>query len=51
MVDATVEKQDWCPLLELPEKKEELPVEQYESGSIARAFVSGFNACLEEILK
>lgn len=30
---------------------EELPVEQYESGSIARAFVSGFNACLEEILK
>ena len=20
MVDATVEKQDWCPLLELPEK-------------------------------
>lgn len=42
---------DWCPLRELPEKKEELPVEQYESGSIARAFVSGFNACLEEILK
>lgn len=46
-----MEKQDWCPLLELLEKKEELPVEQYESGSIARAFVSGFNTCLEEILK
>lgn len=42
---------DWCPLRELPEKKEELQLEKYEFGSLGRAFVAGFNACLEKILK
>lgn len=42
---------DWCPLLELPEKKEELPIEEYEFGSLGKAFTSGWNACLDEILK
>jgi hypothetical protein len=44
-------KPDWCPLRELPERKEELPVEKYEFGGIGKAFVSGWNACLDEILK
>nr|DAT97013.1 MAG TPA: hypothetical protein [Caudoviricetes sp.] len=35
----------------LPEKKEELQPEKYEFGSLGRAFVAGFNACLDEILK
>lgn len=41
---------DWCPLRELPEKMEELPSEKYEFGSLGRAFVAGFNVCLEKIL-
>lgn len=44
------EKPDWCPLRELPEKMEELPSEKYEFGSLGRAFVAGFNVCLEKIL-
>lgn len=44
-------KPDWCPLRELPEKKEELSVEKYEFGGLGKAFVSGWNACLDEILK
>lgn len=47
----TYERPDWCPLRELPEKKEELPIEEYEFGSLGKAFVSGWNACLDEILK
>lgn len=42
---------DWCPLRELPERKEELPVEKYEFGGLGKEFTSGFNACLDEILK
>lgn len=47
----TYEKPDWCPLRELPEKKEELSVEEYEFGGLGKAFTSGWNACLDEILK
>lgn len=47
----TFEKLDWCPLQELPEKMEELPSEKYEFGSLGKAFTSGWNACLDEILK
>lgn len=45
-----VEKPDWCPLRELPEKMEVLPSEKYEFRSLGRAFVAGFNVCLEKIL-
>lgn len=45
------EKPDWCPLRELPEKKEELAIEQYEFGGLGKAFVSGWNACLDAIAK
>lgn len=47
----TYEKPDWCPLRKLPEEKEELPVDKYEFGSIGKTFVSGWNACLNKILK
>ena len=40
-----------CPLRELPEKKEELSVEEYGFGGLGKAFTSGWNACLDEILK
>lgn len=44
-------KPNWCPLRELPEKKEELAIEQYEFGGLGKAFVSGWNACLDAIAK
>lgn len=47
----TYEKPEWCPLRELPERKEELPVEKYEFGGLGKAFTSGWNTCLDEILK
>lgn len=47
----TYEKPDWCQLRELPEREEELPVEKYEFGGLGKAFTSGWNACLDEILK
>ena len=40
-----------CPLRELPEREEELPVEKYEFGGLGKAFTSGWNACLDKILK
>ena len=46
-----VGKPDWCPLRELPERKEELAIEQYEFGGLGKAFVSGWNACLDAIAK
>lgn len=45
------EKPYWCPLRELPERKEELPVEKYEFGGLVKAFISGWNTCLDKILK
>lgn len=47
----TYKKPNWCPLRELPERKDELPVEKYEFGGLGKAFTSGWNACLDEILK
>lgn len=37
---------DWCPLRELPEKKERIV-----GGHGERMFRAGFNACLDEILE
>lgn len=42
----TYERPDWCPLRELPEKKERRVGEHGE-----RMFRAGFNACLDEILR
>ena len=50
------EKPDWCPLRELPEKKEEFELLECE-GSMEEVWEfpslknKGFNACLDEILK
>lgn len=44
-------KPDWCPLRELPEREEELPVEKYEFGGLGKAFTSGWNTCLDKILR
>lgn len=41
-----VAKPDWCPLRELPEKKERIV-----GGHGERMFRAGFNACLDEILE
>lgn len=54
--DYCYHKPDWCPLRELPEKKEEVellecedPIETvWEFPSLKN---KGFNACLDEILK
>lgn len=42
----TYEKPSWCPLRELPEKKERRIGEHGE-----RMFRAGFNACLNEIMR
>ena len=50
------EKPDWCPLRELPEKKEEFELRECK-GSVKGTWKvplienKGFNACLDEILK
>lgn len=46
------EKTDWCPLRELPEKKETLTtLECHSNGRWTEGMKAGFNACLDEILK
>ena len=45
-------KPDWCPLRELPEKKETYTVlELHSNGRWTEGMKAGFNACLDEILK
>lgn len=52
----TYERPDWCPLRELPEKKEEFELRECK-GSVKGAWKvplienKGFNVCLDEILK
>ena len=54
--DYCYHKPDWCPLRELPEKKEEFELLECE-GSMEEVWEfpslknKGFNACLDEILK
>ena len=46
------EKPDWCPLRELPKKKETVhPQECYENSYCTDEMKAGWNACLDEILK
>ncbi len=40
-------KPDWCPLRDLPEKKEE---NKYHN-NYERGIVDGFNACINELLE
>jgi hypothetical protein len=52
----TYERPDWCPLRELPKKKEEFELRKCK-GSMKGTWKvplienKGFNACLDEILK
>lgn len=49
---AKAERPDWCPLRELPEKKETVhPQECYDNSYWTDEMKAGFNACLDEILK
>ena len=50
--DSTEDKASWCPLRELPEKKETVhPQECYDNSYWTDEMKAGFNACLDEILK
>ena len=49
--DGSEDRASFCPLRGLPEKKEELPVEKYEFGGLGKAFASGWNTCLDKILR
>lgn len=43
-------RQEWCPLQELPNKKERDIVKEDYNGGYSHGIVHGWNACLEEIL-
>lgn len=46
------EKPDWCPLRELPEKKETVhPQECYDNSYWTDEMKAGYNTCLDEILE
>lgn len=48
----TYKKPDWCPLRELPEKKETHTVlEVNPNGRWTEGMKAGFNVCLDEILE
>lgn len=44
-------KPDFCPLRELPEKKDENSPERVEYGNFGYGYLAGFNDCLDKILK
>lgn len=49
---AKAERPDWCPLRELPEKKETwVTLSCYPNGRWTEDMKAGWNACLDKILK
>ncbi len=42
---------DWCPLRELPEKKDRNSPERVEYGNFGKGYTAGFNDCIDKILK
>lgn len=42
---------DWCPLREVPQKKQIEHVEEDYDGGYSHGFTHGYNACIDEILK
>ena len=49
---AKAERPDWCPLRELPEKKETVHSQEcYTNSYFTDEMNAGWNACLDEILK
>lgn len=50
--DCEKTKPDWCPLRELPEKKETFTtLECHSNGQLTEGMKAGRNACLDNILK
>lgn len=46
------ERPDWCPLQELPEKKDtRTTLECHSNGKWTEGMKAGWNACLDKILK
>jgi hypothetical protein len=45
------EKPEWCPLRELPEKKDRNSPERVEYGNFGEEYIAGFNDCIDKILK
>lgn len=41
----------WCPLREVPQKKQIEIVEEDYDGGYSHGFTHGYNACIDEILK
>lgn len=41
----------WCPLRELPEKKDRNSPERVEYGNFGEEYIAGFNDCIDKILK
>lgn len=49
---AKAERPDWCPLRELPEKKETVHSQEcYTNSYFTDEMNAGWNACIDEILK
>lgn len=44
-------KPKWCPLREVPKKKQIEHVEEDYDGGYSHGFTQGYNACIDEILK
>ena len=43
-------KPDWCPLRDLPQKKEREIVQEDYNGGYSHGIVHGYNSCIDEIL-
>lgn len=43
------ERPDWCPLREIPKKKEKRPADM-DNGCSMRDFKNGWNACIDEMI-
>lgn len=48
---AAYAKPDWCPLRDLPVKKERLVATNDYDGGYSHGFTYGYNACIDELLK
>ena len=50
-INVSKRKPDWCPLKEVPEKKEREIVQETYNGGYSHGIVYGWNACIDKILK
>lgn len=45
--NAGKDKSNWCPIKELPKRKEKKEQQEYLFGKLGKAFDAGWNACLD----